>query len=253
MANNRRNSSNKADAPPVPTVPPVSTLSTVPAAPANLAELVYTSLKQEMHDFHIIPGDRLSEAEIGMRLGVSRTPVREALSRLRNEGFVDVEAKSGWFVKALDFAKLDDLYDLRMTLELASVVRLCAGAGNGDLEKLRAVWLVPASERLSDGRQVGVLDEQFHARLVSAAGNAEVARVHWDVTERIRMVRRLDFTRSDRIAATYAEHGKILRAVMQFKADQAQLLLRAHIEQSKIEVRKITLSTLFEVRGSQRG
>jgi len=68
------------------------------------------------------------------------------------------------------------------------------------------------------------------------------------VTERIRIIRRLDFTRGDRIEATYAEHGKILRAVIQRKADQAQLLLRAHIEQSKAEVRKITLHTLHEAR-----
>jgi len=227
------------------------------AMPVNLAEHVYAKLKQEMHDFVIVPGDRLSEGEIGLRLGVSRTPVREALSRLKSEGFLEVEAKSGWFVKPLDFGKLDDLYDLRITLELASIERLCAGsrvsarssqAGNAELESLKAVWLVPASDRLTDAREVGTLDEQFHATLVRAAGNAELARVHWDVTERIRIIRRLDFTRGDRIAATYAEHAKILRAVIQYKVDQAQLLLRTHIEQSKIEVRKITLSTLFEAR-----
>jgi len=83
---------------------------------------------------------------------------------------------------------------------------------------------------------------------VRAAGNDETARVHWDVTERIRIVRRLDFTRADRIEATYAEHAKILRAVMQKKVDQAQLLLRAHIEQSKAEVRRITLHALHAAR-----
>ncbi|MBL8303899.1 MAG: FCD domain-containing protein, partial [Ideonella sp.] len=97
-------------------------------------------------------------------------------------------------------------------------------------------------------REVGTLDEQFHATLVHAAGNSEIARVHWDVTERIRIIRRLDFTRADRIDATYAEHAKILRAVLQRKPDQAQLLLKAHVEQSKTEVRKITLHTLHEAR-----
>jgi DNA-binding GntR family transcriptional regulator len=95
---------------------------------------------------------------------------------------------------------------------------------------------------------VGPLDEAFHATLVRAAGNDEIARVHWDVTERIRVIRRLDFTRADRIDATYAEHAKILRAIIQRKADQAQLLLKSHIEQSKAEVRKITLATLQEAR-----
>ena len=68
------------------------------------------------------------------------------------------------------------------------------------------------------------------------------------MTERIRVIRRLDFTRADRIDATYTEHAKILRAVLQRKPDQAQLLLKAHIEQSKTEVRKITLHTLHEAR-----
>jgi DNA-binding GntR family transcriptional regulator len=110
------------------------------------------------------------------------------------------------------------------------------------------LWLVPAAERLSDPREVGALDERFHATLVSAAGNAEIARVHQDVTERIRIVRRLDFTRPDRIEATYQEHGKILRAIIQRKLDVAQMLLKSHIEQSKIEVRKISLHAMHEAR-----
>lgn len=230
------------------TAPPADT------ARANLAEQAYAQLKQMIHDFALLPGDRFSENEMGTRLGVSRTPVREALFRLRNEGFLEVESKSGWYVRPIDFDKLDQLYDLRVLLELASVARLCARSSDPpELEALKAAWLVPAAERLSEMRAVGALDEQFHATLVRAAGNAEIAKVHWDVTERIRIVRRLDFTREDRIDATYVEHAKILRAVLQRKLDQAQLLLKSHIEQSKTEVRKITLGTLHEARLRARG
>lgn len=221
------------------------------AAPerAGLAEQVYTELKAQMHDFRLVPGDRFSEAELGARLGVSRTPVREALLRLRNEGLLDVESKSGWFVRPIDFDKFEELYDLRVILESACVQRLCTRAQPvPELDALRAVWLVPVAERLADGREVGALDEAFHATLVRAAGNAEMARVHWDLTERIRIIRRLDFTRADRIDATYAEHGKILRSILKRKPDQALRLLKAHIEQSKAEVRQITLATLHEAR-----
>jgi DNA-binding GntR family transcriptional regulator len=220
-----------------------------PAQRGNLAEQVYARLKEELHDFLWVPGDRFSEAEIGQRIGVSRTPVREALFRLRNEGFLDVESKTGWFVRPIDFRRLDQLYDLRVVLELASVARLATREDEApELEALKAAWLVPAAERLVDPRAVGELDERFHATLVSAAGNAEIARVHQDVTERIRIVRRLDFTRTDRIEATYQEHGKVLRAVIQRKLDHAQLLLKAHIEQSKVEVRKISLHAMHEAR-----
>jgi DNA-binding GntR family transcriptional regulator len=214
-----------------------------------LAEQVYATLKAEIHDFQLVAGDRFSEAELGTRLGVSRTPVREALFRLRNEGFLDVEPKLGWFVKSIDFGRLEQLYDLRIVLELASVLRLCTRTEDPpELDALKDIWLVPVPERLTDARQVGANDEQFHATLVRATGNAEMARVHWDVTERIRIIRRLDFTRPDRIEATYTEHAKILRAVIQRKADQAQLLLKSHVDQSKAEVRKITLHTLHEAR-----
>ena len=129
------------------------------------------------------------------------------------------------------------------------MARLCARSNDSpELDSLKAAWLVPPGERLSNIREVGALDEQFHATLVRAAGNAEVARVHWDVTERIRIVRRLDFTRPDRVEATYIEHAKILRTILQRKPEQAQLLLRSHVEQSKAEVRKITLGTLHEAR-----
>lgn len=220
-----------------------------PSPRIALAEQAYTQLKAELHDFLWLPGERASELEIASRLGMSRTPVREALFRLRNEGFLDVEAKSGWTVKPIDFARIDQIYDLRIVLETASLARLAQLSEEPpQLQALKDVWLVPAAERLSDGRAVGALDEQFHAQLVAAAGNDEIGRVHREVTERIRIVRRLDFTRGDRIDATYAEHAKILRAVIQRKTDAAQLLLKSHIEQSKLEVRKITLHALQEAR-----
>jgi len=107
---------------------------------------------------------------------------------------------------------------------------------------------VPAAERVSDGTAVGALDEQFHAQLVQAGGNREMSRVHREITERIRIIRRLDFTKPARVEATYDEHARILRAIARRRADEAARLLRAHIEQSKLEVRHITLDMLHRAR-----
>jgi DNA-binding GntR family transcriptional regulator len=223
------------------------TAATAPRA--NLAAQVYAALKQQMQDFVLVPGDRFSETEVGAQLGVSRTPVREALFKLRNEGLLDVHSRSGWYVRPIDFARIDGLYELRVVIETHCVAKLCAQVqAPAALDALKQVWLVPATERLTGGREVAALDEAFHSTLVAAAGNAEFVRVHNDVTERIRMVRRLDFTQSSRITATYLEHANILRHVMQRRSEPAQLLLRSHIGQSQAEVRKITLHTLFEAR-----
>lgn len=225
------------------------TMKTIALERQNLAAQVYEQLKAEMDGFLWVPGQRRSEAEIGQRLGVSRTPVREALFRLRSEGRIDVEPKTGWFVQPIDFDRIEQLYDLRVVLERWAVSRLCERQEDpGELYELRGIWLVPPSERLTDPAAVGRLDEDFHSLLVQAAANEEISRVHRDVTERIRIVRRLDFTRADRIEATYVEHAKILRAVIQRKSEQAQWLLGSHIEHSKVQARGITLHQLQRVR-----
>ncbi len=149
---------------------------------ARLADAVYRRVKDDLFDFRLLPGASLSENEIAARAGVSRTPVREALLRLQREGFVELLPKSGWSVKPLDFERFEHLYDLRVVLELAALARLCAGATGHALDSLKAVWLVSKKERLSDGLEMARLDEAFHATLVQAAGNPELARVHGDIT-----------------------------------------------------------------------
>jgi DNA-binding GntR family transcriptional regulator len=218
------------------------------ASKPSRAEEVYAQLKKDIADFRLVPGDRFSEHDLCKRLAVSRTPVRQALFRLQQEGLVEVMFRSGWRVLPFDFDRFDQLYDLRMVLETTAAQRLCqqeAAEPSPLLEALKERWLVPVGERSSDPTQVAAWDEAFHETLLNAAGNAEMARVHHDVTERIRIIRRLDFLKQMRIDATYDEHAKILRAILARKADRVELLLRAHIQSSQVEVRKITLHQVF--------
>lgn len=213
-----------------------------------LSDAVYLAIKQDIFDYRLLPGDRFTEGEVAARLKVSRTPVRDALKRLDKEGYLRVHFRSGWSVRELDFKQFDNLYDLRVILEVAAVRSLCEATPPPDLDALKKIWLVTPEERCKDPAQVSALDEGFHSSLVSAAGNPEVLRCHQDVTERIRVLRRLDFTEPARIALTYQEHAQILRAIVRRQSDHAILLLRAHIEVSKSEVRKISLHKLYAAR-----
>jgi DNA-binding GntR family transcriptional regulator len=214
----------------------------------KLAGSVYEQLKSDIFEFRLLPGTRFSENEIARRARVSRTPVREALFRLEREGYLEVHAKSGWSVRALDFAALDHLYDVRLILECEAVRKLSAGNPRVSLAGLEKIWLVAPRQRLTDGARVARLDEEFHAKLVAAAGNPELARLHQTITERIRIVRRLDFTLPDRVGKTYEEHGAILRALLARDAANAARLLQAHIQDSQTAVRKITLHRLYSTR-----
>ena len=218
----------------------------------RLADAVYERVKADIFEFRLLPGSRFSENEVAARARVSRTPVREALLRLSREGFLEVHPKSGWSVKALDFERFEHLYDVRVILELAAVRKLGSSDFGDALTPLKKIWLVPVKQRLTDWRDVAEHDEAFHATLLAAAGNPELARLHAEVTERIRIVRRLDFTQAERVASTYEEHGAILKAILARKPQQATLLLQAHIEQSKLEVRKISIHRLHSAHEDAR-
>jgi len=219
--------------------------------PESLAERIYARLKDDIFEFRLMPGDRFSEGEVAARMAASRTPVRQALHRLQREGFLDVHFRSGWQVRPLDFVQFDELYELRIVLELDAVRRLCQRPTDEHppaLLTLARTWMVQKEDQLQDGVAVSRLDEAFHCQLLEAAGNREMARVHREVSEKIRILRRLDFTQARRIDLTYAEHQQILEAILIRRSEQAQQLLKGHIEVSKAEVHSITLHKLYGAR-----
>lgn len=217
----------------------------------NLADHAYLSIKEKIFNFALMPGDLLSENTLSKTVSVSRTPLRQALQRLQYEGFVVAIPKVGWQVVPVNFAKLDELYDFRLLIETHCVAQLCATtACHPNIQKMLVNWDIDEKIMPSVGLEVGALDEGFHHGLVAALGNAEMVRTHTDITERIRLVRRLDFTQQNRIVDTYREHTAILQSILHQDSQQSQQLIRAHIATSKAKVREITLAMLQNARST---
>lgn len=222
--------------------PPYPTDAEEKKRPLNLAERIYQQLKNDIFDFQLLPGDRFSENEIARRMQASRTPVREALYRLERDGFVQVHFRSGWQVRPFDFRYFEDLYDVRTLLEIAAVKRLCGHINiKEQLAGLITLWCCQESQRLNDSTLLAEMDEDFHFALLALSGNHEMAAIHRAVCERLRIIRRLDFTQEGRIEATYDEHSHILNLMMECKTEEAADYLSHHIEVSKNTVRNITI------------
>ncbi|MGK8705886.1 FCD domain-containing protein [Metapseudomonas otitidis] len=112
------------------------------------------------------------------------------MDRLQQEGYLQVHFRSGWEVLPFEFERFEALYDLRIVLERAAIERLCEAAdAAASLAPLYARWQVPPSWRSEVDAEVAAWDEAFHCELVAVAGNPELARVHREVSERIRVVR----------------------------------------------------------------
>lgn len=220
---------------------------------SSLAELVHQRIRNDIYEFHLLPGERYTEANLAKRYSVSRTPLRLALHMLQREGFLNKgSGHAAWQIPPIDLDYFQDLYDLRVNLELIAIRRICLSEIPPDFSVLKSFWLVTEEERSIDGQVVANADEIFHSTLVKAAGNAEMSRVHTDITERIRIIRRLDFIEGARITAAYDEHAKLLKALIKRKQELAEVLLKTHIEVSRTEIRNLTLHRLSEAANSNR-
>jgi DNA-binding GntR family transcriptional regulator len=196
----------------------------------SVVDRVYEQLKAMSVSFELKPGERLNEGELAKRLGVSRTPLREALNRLNTEGFLRFTPGKGFFCRELDAHEIFDLYELRKSIEVASVRLAVKRAKDEDIDALLAFLDATGpdpGERSSI--ELVELDETFHERLMAMSENAEMLRVLRNVNARIRFVRWIDMDRINR-TNTQAEHRAVLHALKARDEGTCVYVLERHID-----------------------
>lgn len=179
---------------------------------------------------------RLGEERLAAMLGVSRTPIREALLRLHAEGLVRRGADGGYEPIVPDVMVIRHLYEVRAGLEIQALRRPGRTGTNHDhgvLEELRDDWRAFRTEPHEAGDPSFVLlDEGFHVTLAESAGNPAIAELLRQVNERIRVVRMQDFLNAERITDTIDEHLGIVEAVLSGDTDVAHARFTAHLDRS---------------------
>ncbi|MBN9063230.1 MAG: GntR family transcriptional regulator [Rhizobiales bacterium 65-9] len=199
-------------------------------APESIVERVYEQVKALSISFDLLPGDRVNEIELAERLGVSRTPLREALNRLTADGFLTMRPGKGFFRRPLDAKEIFDLYEFRRCIESANAPLAIARATPEKIAAIRAfldISRADVPERTVT--ELVELDEQFHEKLMALSGNAEMLRVLRNLNSRIRFVRWIDMENLRR-QSTQQEHLAILDAVAAGDEKASMALLNEHIE-----------------------
>jgi len=199
-------------------------------------EQAYADLKNLLLRGDFPLNRRLGEERLASLLGVSRTPVREALARLDVEGLVERCPDGGYQPTIPDVAEIRHLYEVRILLELAALRRPGEQGTTHDQEalaELRRDWSALADDGPHDpDPEFVLLDESFHISLADAAGNPVLTDHLGQVNERIRVVRMLDFTIEGRIDRTVTEHLDLLDAVLAGHVVEAEHAYLAHLETS---------------------
>jgi DNA-binding GntR family transcriptional regulator len=200
----------------------------------NLNNKIYQQIKQMMLNYEIIPGQRLTFTDLAGKLGVSRTPVNNALTLLAKEGYLDFSPNQGYTVHQLTREEADALYELREILELGAVdkaVKNATAAKFKEMERRQSEFKQAVDKKVSRGRFT--LDQEFHAYIVEMSGNQYLAEYFREVYQRIFLRHRASPLRGDRAVTAPNEHQDVIDAFRQGDVEKAKKAIATHIRNGK--------------------
>lgn len=218
-------------------------------SPGSHAEGAYTELKRLILLGEFRLGARLGEERLAAHIGISRTPIREALLRLHSEGLIDRHPEGGYRPRPPIVSGVRELYEVRKGLELLAVGRPAAEGvphNRGILLQIHDDWATLAEDLPEPDPGFVITDEAFHVGIAEAAGNEALAEMLRHVNQRIRMVRMHDFLAADRIQATVDQHLAIVTALLAGDLSEAATALGDHLTESMAVVE--TLANLALAR-----
>ncbi len=206
-------------------------------AAANAQEHAYAQLRELILSGQLKPGSRVHERQISALIGLSRTPVREAVRRLSSEGLIRTEPHRGAFIEKVEFSEVVEIFDVGAVLE-ARCARLATKkiqpAQIEKMEQLLQQMKDVAAEGMDDSHgRYAVLDKAFHAVLIDATENRLLQALIHQVISLPVLLKAFEHYQPDDFSRSLLHHGEILQAVKAGDAEWAELAMRTHILASR--------------------
>ena len=202
--------------------------------PESLAKIAYTRIKRSILDGEIKPGEITNEMSLAKMLGISRTPIREALLELSNQGLVTFLPRRGIQIRHFTLQDVNDVFELRRAIELAAVEKVSQHAESLDLSLLEEA--LKRQQRALDKNDSSAFmdgDRQFHSTLTSLTGNKLVMSLQDNLRDMVEIMGTEALTRIGRMREVMDEHSYIYRFVCQGRTDLARKAMEDHLERSK--------------------
>lgn len=199
----------------------------------SLVDDAYEAMKAGIHDGSFAPGEHASEQEIATRLGMSRTPVHEAIIRLQEDGLVRVLTRRGVLIRALAPDDMREIYDVLVAIEgrAAELIAALPKAERDEIaDRLEAdTDEMAAALAAGDDRVAwGVADARFHAGLIAGCGNGRIARIMQTINDQSHRARMITLRLRKGLGASVEEHRAIIAAVRSGDAEAAHDAARTH-------------------------
>lgn len=208
---------------------------------ANAQHSAYDFIKQEILALRLKPTEHLNANALAMRLAISRTPVREALGRLEQDGLVGRAVTGGFFVRPITLKEIVDVYRIREALEVEAALEALPNMNDAVLSELQGI--LASTEILLTPENYAefiLVNRKFHAAILRTSGNSMFSVVMGPVEDRIRLVgAMLIKLHAPRQAEVLAENIRILKALRSGDTERVEEAVRAHIRRAREHASKL--------------
>jgi DNA-binding GntR family transcriptional regulator len=194
--------------------------------PKSLTAIAKESIRRAIVDGHLGFGSQLSESALAGQLGVSKTPVREALLQLKLEGLVEIQPQSGTYVFQPNEAQVREICSFREIVESSALELAMKGDAASLADKLELALAAPAGEAEARARDQ---DAAFHGAIVEASGNSYLQQAYQLVADKVQSLRARLSVADETVDSCHDTHAHIITLVREGNAKKACTELRAHI------------------------
>lgn len=212
-----------------------------------LRDIVFEALREAVIAGQLRPGERLMEVQLAEELGVSRTPVREAIRKLELEGFVIMVPRKGAYVSDMSIKDVTDVFEIRRALEGLAAELAAERMTDEELEELERI-LVGTAETTArlDVLSTVDMDTGFHQVIYEASRNEKLSSMLYHLREQIQRFRTQSLSRPGRLKRALVDHRGIVDALRQRDTELARRLAEQHIEDAESE-----LLAVFQENGEE--
>lgn len=194
-------------------------------------------LRELIVDGSIAPGSRLSERQLGEKLGVSRTPLREALRLLAGEQLVDLSPRRGASVTKLDPQTIEHVFRVLDSLERLAIELACGEMSDDDIAAVGELHdRMRRYREKRDKRRFFAANQEFHEAILRGSGNPVLERTYRGLSGQVRRARYMSLNTEEEWSSAVLEHERIVEALAKRDVARASRALSAHIEAKKRKV-----------------
>ena len=198
-----------------------------------LREVVFLTLRRQILRGELRPGERLMEISLANRLGVSRTPIREAIRKLENEGLVTMIPRRGAHVAAITRQELNDVLEVRKSLDVLAIRKACRNMTEQEMTVLRSAaesFAILVEKKDADLTTLGEADEHFHEIIYQGTSNRRLMQILGNLREQMYRFR-VEYLKDKDIRQTLvSEHDAIVKAIEKRDEEEAVRMMELHID-----------------------